>query len=144
MNWKKIGWRIFQFFLILILNTSSITWLITNVVGNQTVTISIGGVNKEVDVSFWDTLSLKWRVLVLVFAVIGVVLSILFIKLLWKNHREDTRLRREDKQQELLHKEKMLKLMKLEKKLEKKPLSKSEFSELNRLKRELQEGGLDV
>ena len=107
-------------------------------IGNQVVTISIGGVTREIDVSFWDTLRLKWKVLVLVFAVVGAILSILFIKLLWKNHREDTRIKREDKQRSLLNKEKMAKLIKLEKKLEHKPLSRSEFAELNRLKHELE------
>lgn len=111
-NWNQIGWRILQAIIIFIANGGSFAWLIMNFYGDVPVEITMLGVKQTINVAFWDTLDFKWKALVYGCMVIGVILSILWIKLLWKN--------KQAKKDRELEKEKNDKLEKLADKIIKK------------------------
>lgn len=87
-NWNQIGWRILQAIIIFIANGGSFAWLIMNFYGDVPVEIIMLGVKQTINVAFWDTLDFKWKALVYGCMVIGVILSVLFIKFLYKNKKD--------------------------------------------------------
>lgn len=102
-NWKQIGWRVLQALIILILNTASFVYIIGSNVPYET--INKNGI--EFRLSWIDYLKLSDRVewyhifLIWLFIIIGIVLTIFFIKLLWKNKQANKDRELENKKYEL-------------------------------------------
>ena len=68
-----------------VLTTSaSDVWLVFNFYGNGVVNSLLG----EIEYSFWDTLSLKYKALVYAFIIIGAIASFCWLKFLYKNYNE--------------------------------------------------------
>ena len=103
INWKQVGWRVLQAIVILILNSASIVYIIGSVVPYETITKN----DVEFKLSWIDYLKLSDRVewyqffLIWLFIIIGVVLTIFFIKLLWKNKQLNKDRELENKKYEL-------------------------------------------
>lgn len=121
IDWKKVGWRTLQVLLIIVINGATIAWFVMNC-------ISVGELNGS-DISYWDCMISKplfqmiqdtiaqgdtskfiqWvtppeyhfynKFLVYIFMLAGYVLTFLFIKLLYNNHREDKKEAKEDERQ---------------------------------------------
>lgn len=93
INWKKIFLRIGQSVIICFFNAASFVWLIMNFVGDQDIVYG----SKVVNVSFFDTLDFKWKALIYLLMVLGIVVSYVFLKFLYKNHRQTKQNEIEDK-----------------------------------------------
>ncbi len=115
IDWKKVGWRTLQVLLIIIINGATVAWFVMNC-------IDLGQLNGT-SVSYWDAISSKplfelmkqtsdnawikqwanahpyhfwYKFLVYIFMLVGYILTFLFIKLLYNNHRENKNQERED------------------------------------------------
>ena len=120
------------------LNGASWAWLVMNFVGNQEIEIDMLGVKKVIDVSFWDTLSNRYKILVYVLMIAAIVLTIWLIAKMYQHHREDHKFIREGKiKDEIERKEKLLQLKTLEKKSRTQVLSEKEMELLQELTKEL-------
>lgn len=97
MNWKKAGYIFLLVFIVFVLNSASIAWLVMNFYGDTNITLDIAGAHRELNVAFWDTLSYKYKAITYALMVAGGFSSFGFIKLFYKNNRE-TKHRQEDKQ----------------------------------------------
>lgn len=95
--WKKIGYLTLLALILIIINAASIAWLVMNFYGDVNTTISIAGIDREINVAFWDTLSYKYKAITYALMVLGGFGSFGFIKLFYKNNRE-TKHRQEDKE----------------------------------------------
>lgn len=86
-NWKQIGWRVLQAIIIVVLNSATFVYIIGSNVPYET--INKNGV--EFKLSWIDYLKLSNQVewyhifLIWLFIIIGIIATIFFIKLLWKN-----------------------------------------------------------
>ncbi len=96
INWNKVGWRTLQALTINIFNGATWFWIVANFVGNQEVDLG----KYKIDVSYFDLLSWWQHGLVYLFMVIGVLLTFGFVKLLYRNHREDKQLEKQAQVQE--------------------------------------------
>ena len=120
------------------LNGASWAWLAMNFIGNQEIEIDMLGVKKVIDVSYWDTLSNRYKILVYVLMIAAIVLTIWLIAKMYQHYREDHKFIREGKiKDEIERKEKLLQLKTLEKKSRTQVLSEKEMELLQELTKEL-------
>lgn len=93
IDWKQVGWRFLQFLILLVLNSGLMFFIISKIVDVDTP--------KFGEVSLWNALTIKvfeysgyaWYndFLIYLSIIVGVILSIMFIKFLYKNRREKIR-----------------------------------------------------
>ena len=120
------------------LNGASWAWLVMNFIGNQEIEIDMLGVKKVIDVSYWDTLSNRYKLVVYILMISAIVLTIWLIAKMYQHYREDHKFIREGKiKDEIERKEKLLQLKTLEKKSRTQVLSEKEMELLQELTKEL-------
>ncbi len=93
-DWKKIGWRTLQVIFIIIMNCGSIAWFTMNC-------IDIGepfklANERVVQMDFFSALPIYYKMLTIGIAILGWFVSYSFIKLLYKNHREDKNFKKQN------------------------------------------------
>lgn len=138
MKWRKWGFRFLKGLGLFTLNGASWAWLVMNFIGNQEIEIDMLGVKKVIDVSFWDTLSNRYKILVYVLMIATIVLTIWLIAKMYQHYREDHKFIREGKiKNEIETKEKQIMLKQLEKKSRTQVLSEKEMELLEELTKEL-------
>ena len=138
MKWKKWGFRFLQGLGLFTLNGASWAWLVMNFIGNQEIEIDMLGVKKVIDVSYWDTLSNRYKLVVYILMISAIVLTIWLIAKMYQHYREDHKFIREGKiKDEIERKEKLLQLKTLEKKSRTQVLSDKEMELLQELTKEL-------
>ena len=121
-----------------ILNGASWAWLVMNFIGNQEIEIDMLGAKKVIDVSYWDTLSNRYKLVVYILMISAIVLTIWLIAKMYQHYREDHKFIREGKiKDEIERKEKLLQLKTLEKKSRTQVLSDKEMELLQELTKEL-------
>ena len=120
------------------LNGASWAWLVMNFIGNQEIEIDMMGVKKVIDVSYWDTLSNRYKLVVYILMISAIVLTIWLMAKMYQHYREDHKFIREGKiKDEIERKEKLLQLKTLEKKSRTQVLSEKEMELLQELTKEL-------
>ena len=120
------------------LNGASWAWLVMNFIGNQEIEIDMLGVKKVIDVSYWDTLSNRYKLVVYILMISAIVLTRWLIAKMYQHYREDHKFIREGKiKDEIERKEKLLQLKTLEKKSRTQVLSEKEMELLQELTKEL-------
>ncbi len=94
-DWKKIGWRALQSLLCVLLNTSSIM-LFTQMWLERPQTID------GIQMIRVNCLNNDWydKPLMILFAIVGLILTYGFVKLLYRNHREDKNLKKQSDMQD--------------------------------------------
>lgn len=138
MNWKKWGLRFLKGFGLFILNGATVAWLVMNFIGNEEVEVSMMGIKKVIEISFWDTLLMKYKLLVYILMVTTIVLTIWICSKMYQHYREDNKFIREGKiKDEIERKEKLLILKQLEKKSKTTVLTNKEMEQLEELTKEL-------
>lgn len=138
MKWKKWGFRFLKGLGLFTLNGASWAWLVMNFIGNQEIEIDMLGVKKVIDVSFWDTLSNRYKLVVYILMIAAIVLTIWLIAKMYQHYREDHKFIREGKiKDEIERKEKLLQLKTLEKKSRTQVLSEKEMELLEELTKEM-------
>ena len=78
INWKQIGWRIIQSFILLFMNGASVAYFVMDCVYGDVT-------SKGYEISYFQILPVKWRLLIYLLMIVGVIVSFYFVKLLWKN-----------------------------------------------------------
>lgn len=106
VNWKNVGWRFLQFLITLILNIPLILFIVFRIVSVET--------EKFGSVSLWNCLTIKvfeysgyhWYndFLIYLFMIVGIVLTIMFVKFLYKNNKDKKREKKEDEKNEMWNK----------------------------------------
>ena len=116
INWKQIGWRTLQGFILFIINGATFAFIVMNMIN---LDIVIEG--KSFELSYWEALSNKtlynlvellgdknivlnnlpdyhWynTMLVYLFMILGILCSYAFIKILYKNHKENKQNQRQE------------------------------------------------
>lgn len=94
INWNKVMWRSAQSFLVFIMNGAIFAWFVMNFYGNGEVDTPLG----IIEYSYWDTLSLKFKIIVYLVGVVGVLASIVLVKFLYQEHRQDKRVEKQTKE----------------------------------------------
>lgn len=138
MKTRKWTLRFLKGFGLFVLNGPSWAWLVMNFIGNQEVEIDMLGTKKIIDVSFWDTLLTRYKILTYVLMVAMIILSIYIVFKWYSFYRDDHKFIREDKiRNEIETKEKQIALKKLEKKSKTQVLNNKEMELLEELTKEL-------
>lgn len=106
IDWKQFGWRFLQALIILTLNTPLILFIVFKIVDVETI--------KFGSVSLWNALTIKvfeysgyhWYndFLIYLFMILGIILTILFVKFLYKNNKDKKKEKKEDEKSEMWNK----------------------------------------
>ncbi len=109
INWNKVGWRTLQFLVLLILNAATIAFLVMKVVdyGDTGIpywivmTTKLGNLYNDYPsiLNFYEY-HWYWKWVVYAFMFFGWLCSFGFIKLLYRNHREDKQNKLQNENQE--------------------------------------------
>lgn len=85
INWKNIGWRTLQSLIILFANGGTISFFVMKCIdiGDE---VKFG--DKVIQLDFIDALPFKFKIMVYISIVVGIAVSYLFIKFLWKERKE--------------------------------------------------------
>lgn len=114
MNRKKIGYICLLVFLLILANAATFAWLTMNFYGDLETIVKIAGVERSLNVAFWDTLSFKYKALTFAAMFAGYGISFALIKLFYKNNRQTKQIQQqqefEEKKQDnwIKHMEKIL------------------------------------
>ncbi len=110
INWNKVGWRTLQFLVLLIINAATIAFIVLHMIDFGDSGLSYWLVmsnNISKNPAFSEVLDkfhyvYHWynKFLVYLFMLIGWLMSYGFIKLLYKNHREDKQNKLQNENQE--------------------------------------------
>lgn len=106
VDWKQVGWRFLQFLIVLLLNTPLILFIVFKIVDVETA--------KFGSVSLWNALTIKvfeysgyhWYndFLIYLFMILGIILTIMFVKFLYKNNKDKKKEKKEDEKSEMWNK----------------------------------------
>lgn len=113
IDWKQVAWRVLQFFIIIFINSATIVWLVLHMIQ---IDVAINGVVVG-QLNYWDAMSndniynlianlgtleglvgkiTSWlpdyhwynSMVVYLFMILGIVLTVFFVKFLYKNNKD--------------------------------------------------------
>lgn len=106
IDWKNIGWRTLQFIILILLNTPIIFFIVCKIVDVETTNFG--------SVSLWNALTIKvfeysgyhWYndFVVYLFIIVGICLSIGFIKFLYRNKKEKDKIDKDNENSKMWNK----------------------------------------
>lgn len=100
-SWSKFFWRLLQTIIICVLNAGLIFFIVQKCIGME-VQLSNGKTMEVSLIEYWKWMKV-WRWYYNIFLwggiVAGVLLSYLFIKILYQNHRDDKKEKARDKKE---------------------------------------------
>lgn len=99
INWKNVGWRSLQAFIVAILNTPLWVMIIGNVVGStKWYQLEDGEVIGEKTDFWFSDLDMSHKAIIIGFIVVGIILSFALIKFLYIQKRDDKRMEKQTKE----------------------------------------------
>lgn len=94
-NWKQIGWRVLQSLIIFIMNSANFAFIVMKMINIGEPVETLG--HKTIQLDFVDCLDFKYKIILYILMILGIVGSFLFIKFLYKNKKEKQKIEKEDK-----------------------------------------------